>query len=95
VGDVSMDEVTVGLIKAFAPTIAEKIISVLGEKKVKQGDLNLIVISLLAEQNHNIVRSLEVMGKQLSTLSEGMNTILKEIKNVNEGITILLKRTQA
>jgi hypothetical protein len=89
-----MDEVVVGLVKAFAPTVAEKLISVLGDRKVRREDLNLIVISLLAEQNHNVARSLETMGKQLGALSEGMNTVLKELKNVNEGITVLLKRTE-
>jgi hypothetical protein len=89
-----MDEVVVGLVKAFAPTVADKLISVLGDRKVRREDLNLIVISLLAEQNHNVARSLETMGKQLGALSEGMNTVLKELRNTNEGIAILLKRTE-
>ena len=89
-----MDDVVVELVKAFAPTVADKLISVLGNRKMRREDLNLIVISLLAEQNHNVARSLETMGKQLGTLSEGMNTVLKELKNVNEGIAVLLKRTE-
>jgi hypothetical protein len=89
-----MDEVVVGLIRAFAPTVAEKLINVLGDRKVKREDLNLIVISLLAEQNHNVARSLDEMGKQMCALGESMNTVLKELRNTNEGIAILLKRTE-
>jgi hypothetical protein len=89
-----MDDVVAGLIKALAPTVADKILGVLGERKMRRDELNLIVLSLLAEQNQSLSRSLENMGKQLCSLTESMNMVLKELKNVNEGVAILLKRTE-
>jgi hypothetical protein len=89
-----MDDVVAGLIRALAPTVADKILGVLGERKMRRDELNLIVLSLLAEQNQSLARSLEAMGKQLSILTESMNMVLKELKNVNEGVAVLLKRTE-
>jgi hypothetical protein len=89
-----MDDVVAGLIRALAPTVADKILGVLGEHKMRRDELNLIVLSLLAEQNQSLSRSFETMGRQLCSLTESMNMALKELKNVNEGIAILLKRTE-
>jgi Tfp pilus assembly protein PilO len=89
-----MDDFVAGLIKALAPTVADRILGVLGERKMKRDELNLVVLSLLAEQNQSLARSLNEMGKQLCSLNEGMSAVLKELKNTGEGIAVLLKRTE-
>jgi|GEM_PF-7111775 len=89
-----MSDIVVGLLKAFAPTVAEKLLSVIGDRRIRRDDLNLIIISLLAEQNHNIVKSMDEMCNRLYKLNEEMNTVLRELKITNEGIAVLLKRTE-
>jgi hypothetical protein len=89
-----MDDVVAGLIRALAPSVADKILGVLGEHRMRRDELNLIVLSILAEQNQSLARSLETMGRQLCSLTESMNMVLRELKNVNEGVAVLLKRTQ-
>jgi len=90
-----MDEVLVRLIKAFAPTVARKLIDIISERKVERDEVNILLVALLAEQNHNIVKSLNVMGRQMVRLAEGIDVVLKEIKLVNEGVAVLLKRTES
>jgi hypothetical protein len=89
-----VDEVLVWLIKALAPSVADKILNILGERRMRRDEVNLVVLSILAEQNHSLSRSLETMGKQLCSLTESMNMVLRELKNVNEGVAVLLKRTE-
>jgi hypothetical protein len=50
-------------------------------------------LCILTEQNNNIARGLDELGKQVLKLNEGMNAVLHEIEVVNEGVAILLKRT--
>jgi len=94
-GDVRMDDVMIGLIKAFAPSVAEKILSAISGKKIKKDEMNIILVALLAEQNYNTSKTMHEMSKQMTKLSIGMNNILKEIKTINEGIAVLLKRTES
>ena len=89
-----MDEVLVSLINALAPTVSSKILEIVSKRKLKRDELNIVLVALLAEQNHNTVKSLNEMSKQMTKLSIGMNNVLKEIKTVNEGIAVLLKRTE-
>jgi hypothetical protein len=88
-----MDAVVAELIKAFAPTVADKILSKLEGRKVKREDIYLVTLCMLAEQNENVAIGLDEMHKQLVTLNDAMNATLREIKAVNEGVTVLLKRT--
>ena len=89
-----MDEVLASLINAFAPTVSRRLVNIISRKKIKRDELNIVLVALLAEQNHNTAKSLKEMGEQMGRLSKAMNEVLREIKTVNEGIAILLKRTE-
>jgi len=90
-----MDEVLVSLINAFAPTVSSKLLDVVSKRKVKRDDLYIVLVALLAEQNHTTAKSLKEMGDQMSRLARVTNEVLREIKTVNEGIAVLLKRTES
>jgi hypothetical protein len=81
-------------IRAFAPTVADKVLDLIGNKKVGKDDLNILLITLLAEQNMGVAKCLEGINGQLQTVSKSLELFGRELKTLNEGVAVLLKRTE-
>lgn len=87
---------TIGvLIKALAPTVAEKILGVIKDySKVKEKDIILLVLAITAEQNAKAEIHLEDTYRALVKLSENIEKIGDCVTKVDEGMDILLNRTE-
>jgi len=81
-------------VKVFAPSVADKILGLIGDKKLSRDEMNFLLISLLAEQNMGVARCLEGINGQLSSLHKTLELFGRELKTLNEGVAVLLKRTE-
>jgi hypothetical protein len=81
-------------IRAFAPTVADKVLGLIGEKKLSKDDLNILLITLLAEQNMGVAKCLEGINNQLANVQKTLELFGRELKTLNEGVAVLLRRTE-
>jgi len=94
VGGGGMEGELLGLIKVLAPTVAEKVFSLLQGRKADHNDALLLVTCLLAEQNSKVAKGVEEMSSRLASLGERMEAVAREVRQVNEGVAVLLRRTE-
>ena len=81
-------------IRAFAPTVADKVLGLIGEKRLSKDDLNILLVTLLAEQNVGVARCLEGINGQLQSMQRTLELFGRELKTLNEGVAVLLRRTE-
>jgi len=81
-------------VKVFAPSVADKILGLIGDKKLSRDEMNFLLISLLAEQNMGVARCLEGINSQLHSLHKTLELFGRELKTLNEGVAVLLRRTE-
>jgi len=81
-------------IRVFAPSVADKILGLIGDKKLSRDEMNFLLISLLAEQNVGVAKCLEGINGQLCSLQKTLELFGRELKTLNEGVAVLLKRTE-
>jgi len=81
-------------IRAFAPTVADKVLGLIGDKKLSKDDLNILLITLLAEQNMGVAKCLEGINGQLTNMQKTLELFGRELKTLNEGVAVLLRRTE-
>ena len=81
-------------IRAFAPTVADRVLRLIGDKRLSKDDLNILLVTLLAEQNVGVARCLEGINGQLQSMQKTLELFGRELKTLNEGVAVLLRRTE-
>jgi len=89
-----MEKELVELIRVVAPSVAKEIVDAFRKWKVRRGDLSLVLVALIMEQNHRVLGNLAVTNKSMLELLDRIKDIANDLKEVGEGIAVLLKRTQ-
>jgi len=84
----------VELIMVVAPSVAREVVEAFGKWKVRRGDLNLVLVALIMEQNHRVLESLEVTNKSMLELLDRIKDMTDDLRSVGEGVAVLLKRTE-
>ena len=81
-------------VRAFAPSVADKVLGLIKEKKLSKDDMNILLITLLAEQNMGVAKCLEGINGQLQNMQKTLELFGRELKTLNEGVAVLLRRTE-
>jgi len=89
-----MEKELVELIRVVAPSVAKEIVEAFGKWKFRRGELNLVLVALIMEQNHRVFENLELTNKSMLELLDRIRDMADDLKSVGEGIAVLLKRTE-
>ena len=81
-------ETLMTVLKVFAPTVSDKIVSAIKDRRMNGRDLTLVLSALVAEQNAKSLDLLEQLCKRTANVETTMKT-------VDEGVGTLLKRTRS
>jgi len=84
----------VELIRVVAPSVAKEVVEALEKWKFKRGDLSLVLVALIMEQNNRVLESLALTNRSMLELGSRIREIASDLKEVGEGIAVLLKRTE-
>jgi len=74
--------------------VAKEVVEAFGKWKFRRGELNLVLVALIMEQNHKVLESLALTNKSMLELGSRIREIASDLKEVGEGIAVLLKRTE-
>jgi len=80
-------EVLLSIVKALAPTVADKLLNAIGERKMKQQDLYIAILSINAEINAGNSALLREIDQRLKITESGMISAC-------ESLAVLLERTK-
>ena len=75
------------ILQAVAPTVAQKIMEVIGDKPIKSTDVQTVIYAMMAEHDGKIDELMVKMDKRLDFLEKNCMTC-------SEGMVILLQRTK-
>jgi len=89
-----MEKGLVELIRVVAPSVAGEVVEAFGKWKFRKGDLSLVLVALIMEQNHRMVESLEATNKSMLELLDRIKDMADDLRSVGEGIAVLLRRTE-
>jgi len=89
-----VESALISIISAFAPTVANRLIPMLTEKKLKREELELVRIALEAEQNAQSLETLKKIENNLEGINNCMISMNNSVKETNEGVNTLLIRTK-
>lgn len=89
-----VESTLISIIGAFAPTVADRLIPMIVEKKLKREELELVRIALEAEQNAQSLETLKKIQNNLEGIHNCITSMNSSIKETNEGVTVLLSRTK-
>lgn len=81
------------IIKTFAPTVADRLIPMIKDHKMRRDELEMIQLALVAEQNSQTLKLMIDLQATMESLQECMVGIDQHVRENSEGITVLLKRT--
>lgn len=83
------------LIKALAPTVAEKLLGVYKDYgKIKDKDMILLVLAMNAEQNAKTEKNIASMSDNIHQMNQCFDDMRKCILKLDEGVGTLLNRTE-
>jgi len=77
-----------------APSVATEVVEAFKKWKVKRGDLNLVLVALIMEQNHRVLEGVELTNKSMLELLDRIKDMADDLRSVGEGVAVLLKRTE-
>jgi hypothetical protein len=89
-----MESTLISIISAFAPTVADRLIPMIKDHKLKREELELVRIALEAEQNAQSLETLKRIQDNLEGIHNCISSMNSSVKETNEGVTVLLTRTK-
>lgn len=89
-----VESTLISIISAFAPTVADRLIPMITERKLKREELELVRIALEAEQNAQSLETLKKIQDNLEGIHNCITSMNGAVKETNEGVAVLLSRTR-
>lgn len=89
-----VESTLISIISAFAPTVADRLIPMITERKLKREELELVRIALEAEQNAQSLETLKKIQDNLEGIHSCITSMNGAVKETNEGVAVLLSRTR-